>query len=307
MWTPTDGLMAYGEIRLRDVEEGREDLSSYVGHLVSPKIDGWHVVWDGKQLFSHSGKFTFPLPDEWRKDLPSGVSLSAELVVKGESATSVASLRKEDGPWERALLFAFDLPGREHRRLPFSERTKRLKQISSTSKRIVYVPQKVAKTEEDILRFFEDAISCRGVFSDTFCFREGIVLTDPDSVYEAGRAKKRTRAKLKRREDDEAIVVGHTGRSLRVRWKVKEFKIGIGITDEQREDLPSHFPVGTRVTFSFRTIGSGGKPLEPRLLGRRHSEDMRRRRTRTTKKDRERQAKGRSRTRSERKGSRKLE
>ena len=88
-----------------------------------------------------------------------------------------------------------------------------------------------------------------------------------DSLYAPGRADRRTRVKLKLRQDAEAYVTGHTAReTLRVSFfngkKNVEFTLASGLTMVDKANLRTRFPVGTRVTFSFRSLHDTGVPKE---------------------------------------------
>ena len=286
IWKPADGIMQYAEIRLRDVESGKIDISKkYKDFLYSEKFDGWFVVWDGAgKLYTKSGKLTLPAPPSFLKQLPKGTAISGELVVKGQQATSVAGLRTSEGPWNAAKIFAFDLPA--NRTDPFRVRTEKLRKLiarnasKTPSKRpsvLRYIPQFKVTTNKAFLDHFYNIVGCTGKYktkNGAPCFGEGVVLTDPASLYLPRRVSSSIRAKLKRREDSEALVVGHGPSSLLVRFKGKTFRLGIGFTKEQRENLKELFPVNSTVKFSFRSLGKNGIPKEARFVGKRFKEDM---------------------------------
>lgn len=127
---------------------------------------------------------------------------------------------------------------------------------------------------------------------------EGVMLRAPDGPYKHGRstAKERTLLKVKRFEDDEAIVIscieqmenqneatrnalGRTERStskdglvpkgtlgaLSCGWRGVTFEIGTGFNDAQRADIWARRAAmpGTRVTFKFQGTGPNGKPRFP--------------------------------------------
>ena len=109
------------------------------------------------------------------------------------------------------------------------------------------------------------------------CLGEGVIFTHPDSLYTPGRVSFRVRAKLKLRQDDEAKVVGYSPGALLVsfaREKPVTFKLSLGLTRAQKANLQGHFPRGTRVTFSFRSLTLKGKPKEARLVRIRPKADM---------------------------------
>lgn len=277
-WDPKMGIMEYAEVRIRDVETKEVDMNKYSEYLWSEKMDGWHVIWNGKDTLYTKGGKSLPAPDAFKKLLPQ-VAISGELVVRRQQATKVAELRRADGPWDQARLYAFDMPA--ERELPFKERTALLKEIvakhcSGAAKcPLRYIMQHKLGDAEAFLTEFNDIVRCTGKYKkDGSCFGEGVVITHPDSKYESGRCDKDTRFKLKRREDAEATVIGHNEGSLKVQMGKVVFNLGIGLTVAQRKDLLGHFPKGTVVKFSFRSLGEHGKPKEARLLGKRYKEDM---------------------------------
>ena len=289
-WDPSMGLMEYAEVSMRDVQSGAVDLSKYERvkpeerYVWSQKMDGWHVVWDGRgKLYTKSGSRTFPAPASFLARLPKNVAVSGELVVRGKQATSVANLLSPDGPWAEAKLYAFDLPG--ERTMRFHARTTKLKaMVEAGCKKddecpLRYIEQHVLVDAASFLSEFESIVSCRGPYargaSSGACLGEGVVVTDPNSLYVPGRCSVATRFKLKRREDAEGEVVGYNDGSLQVRFRDTTFSLGIGMTDEQRADMRAHFPRGSTVKFSFRALGEHGKPKEARLIGARHEADMR--------------------------------
>lgn len=274
--------MEYAEIRLREADKLLAAFENK-NYLYSEKLDGWHVIWDGKgKLFTKSGKMTLPAPAWFQALLPVGTAVSAELVLRGEQATDVARLRAVDGPWDKARLYVFDLPCM--RSAPFSERTRLLKQIVTRQCAAAprgrkcalrYIEQKNFGSVAAFRKDFDSIVKCTGKYkADGPCFGEGVVITRADSLYEARRVDRLTRAKLKRREDAEAKVVGYAERSLVVEYAGLRFRLGIGLTSAQRDNLRSSFPLGTLVKFSFRAAGAHGKPKEARLVGIRHKDDV---------------------------------
>ena len=105
---------------------------------------------------------------------------------------------------------------------------------------------------------------------------EGVMLKDPDSMYEGKRSH--CLLKVKKFDDAEATVIGHlkgNGRiaflcgAIQVQEKDgTEFKIGSGFNDAQRKSPPK---VGTVVTFKFQGRSNRGVPRFPTFL-REHPE-----------------------------------
>jgi DNA ligase-1 len=92
---------------------------------------------------------------------------------------------------------------------------------------------------------------------------EGLMLRKPGSRYETGRSS--TLLKVKKFSDAEATVISHTpgkgrhkGRcgALVVRMpNGKEFSLGTGLSDKERQNPP---PVGAKVTYTFTELTDSG-------------------------------------------------
>ena len=276
-------VMQYSELKWRDVENGKVDIAAmYSGYLYSEKMDGWFAYWDGRDLHTKSGKRAFALPKELKATLPP-TPLVGELVVLGRQATAVASLMRSDGPWSQARLYAFDLPQSP---LPFGARTRALEALVKRRCKgrgrgcfLQYLAQTPITTNEKFKADFQAIINCTDsrprAGRSTECFGEGVVITDPESLYSDGRADKKTRVKLKKIQDAEGKVVGYNRdpTSLRVHFRNRNFNLGIGLAGSERRDLEKNFPLHSWVKFSYRALGGNGRPKEARLIGRRDEVD----------------------------------
>ena len=97
------------------------------------------------------------------------------------------------------------------------------------------------------------------------------MLRQPESAYEPRRSP--TLLKVKPYDDAEATVIAYeSGKgkyagklgALRVRTdEGREFSIGSGLTDAERESPP---PVGTVITYRFRGLTAKGMPRFPSYL-----------------------------------------
>jgi len=138
---------------------------------------------------------------------------------------------------------------------------------------------------------------------------EGVILRDPSAPYKQGRSTLREQGmlKLKRFMDDEAVVVGfeelmhnanpaiinelgHTAHSshkanmvgrgtlgaLVVTWQGREFRIGTGFTDAERQDIWNNFTkykLLKTVKFKYLAVGMKDLPRHPVFLGWRDARD----------------------------------
>lgn len=100
---------------------------------------------------------------------------------------------------------------------------------------------------------------------------EGIMLRQPGSLYE--RKRSGTLLKVKTFQDEEALVIGHEegkGKyagmfgALKVKMgNGKEFKIGSGFTDLERQNPPA---IGSKVTYKYQELTNDGIPRFPVYL-----------------------------------------
>lgn len=250
--TTKDRVMQYAQIDWKEAERRPEALvNEFAGFMWSQKMDGWNVTWDGRKTLYTKGGFALSAPATFLAHLPQGTALAGELVLAGEDATSVARLRRKDGPWHKARFYAFDMPANVED--TFEDRYKKLKSIVESSGQeeeaktspywattyamvygrghynpswlngeqrrggvLRYVTQRVVPAKEqyeEFMRELHDIRDCTGVYSTKYgqCRGEGIVLTHPKSLYKPGKAARHVRAKLKFKSDAEAVVVGHNG------------------------------------------------------------------------------------------------
>ena len=265
--------MLYAEIRPRQATQDPEhELGRYTGFLCSEKLDGWRGIWCKGKLQTKSGKLAFQLPPAWQKLLPDGVVLDGEVYLKGSPPTEVARLRNNpDSPlWRRARYHVFDMPSHKG---PFAERVKAYTALvrrlckQSASCPLKAVKQTTITSPQQLLTRYLAILSKGG---------EGIVITDPQSLYVQKRVGRGVRVKLKGRMDKEGTVVGYNvSNGLLKSLKVKHakggvFKLGIGLSKKDRRQYKARFPPGTRITYSYLTETKSGHPREARLVGVRH-------------------------------------
>jgi DNA ligase-1 len=155
----------------------------------------------------------------------------------------------------------FDAP---KMKAPFKKRLDKMKKVveECKSEYVQVLEHTICKSIEHLNEEMDRIIAKKG---------EGVMLRDPESLYEGRRSDKLL--KVKKFDDAEATVIGHekgTGRcsgmlgALRVRMDNGiEFKIGSGFNDAQRMKPPK---IGSKVTFKFMGKSNKGTPRFPIFL-----------------------------------------
>ena len=115
---------------------------------------------------------------------------------------------------------------------------------------------------------------------------EGLVLRDPVARYQPGRDRCGAFQKLKHIRDSEAVIVGMEPESedlfserlgaFVVRWEGMQFRIGTGLTKEQRQEFWSHRSemIGRLATFQYQEHGMKSAPRFPVFKGIRDEQDL---------------------------------
>jgi DNA ligase-1 len=232
------------------------------GWWMSEKYDGLRGYWDGRKLWTRQGNLIHA-PDYVLAELPRDVPLDGELWIghgKFEETVSIVRSDTSDDGWKRVHFMVFDAPqakGTFEDRMQFLHAT-----FPEGNQFVRIVTQKRCEGVAQLLAERDRIVKMGG---------EGLMLRQPQSAYEAGRSA--TLLKVKPYDDAEATVIAHepgTGKyagklgALRVRTEDgKEFSIGSGFTDAQRESPP---PVGTAITYRFRGLTAKGLPRFPSFL-----------------------------------------
>ena len=138
------------------------------GVIVTEKMDGHRMYWDGKEGWSRSGKTKFNLPPFWRDILEkSPEPLDGELFLPGFPASQVSTLRGKSflgyQLWhDVAEYHLFDLP---KSKLIYKDRIKRLKEIGKMLKEnidpefrnfVKVIPSKLMKSAQEIEKYFQE-------------------------------------------------------------------------------------------------------------------------------------------------------
>jgi DNA ligase-1 len=232
------------------------------GWWVSEKYDGLRGYWDGQKLWTRNGN-AIHAPDYFLAELPRDVALDGELWMghgKFEETVSIVRSETPDDRWRTIHYMVFDAPqakGTFEQRMQFLRAT-----IPAENEFVRFVAQEHCQGKTQLLAQLDRVVRDGG---------EGLMLRQPDSVYEPRRSP--TLLKVKPYDDAEAKVIAHepgkgkyAGKlgALRVRTDDgREFSIGSGLSDAERDSPP---PVGTVITYRFRGLTANGMPRFPSYL-----------------------------------------
>lgn len=236
------------------------------GWLISEKLDGVRALWDGENLISRNNNI-FNCPHWFSSGLPK-IELDGELYISiGQLQKTAGIIHKKipiDAEWKQIKFYIIDAPD-------FS---------GGFLNRHNAINQKIAETS--IIKIIKQT-PCQNVNEMNLCLGkviehggEGIVLREPQSIYEDGRSN--YMLKLKPKHSDEATVIGFTngnGRflgkvgSLVCIWRGEKIIIGTGLTDSLRTTPPA---IGATVTFEYLALTTTGLPREPVFIAVRNYE-----------------------------------
>ena len=239
------------------------------GWYMSYKIDGIRAYWDynmGK-LLTRNGKEIFA--PQWFLDGMPDFDLDGELVFapdgnecgQFQKTCSVVKRHNPDDRWLSVKYFVFESPS-----WPFTFDAV----YDSLKNRLfaahIEVLKQVKCTSIEQMREMHDKYTARE--------GEGLMLRAPDSYYESKRSKKLLKVKIW--DDAEAVVREyhpgegkHEGRlgGCICTWhdnrNDRTFHVGVGFTDEERENPPK---IGSIITFSYFGMTDGGSPRHPKYL-----------------------------------------
>ena len=147
-------------------------------------------------MYSRTGK-ELKCPESYKLHLPP-LALDGELWVKRglqQSALQLSRSRSED-LWKSSTFCIFDAPNQNK---PYEDRVQFLKKLQKDSnwpKFLSVVEPIQCKSREHLKEFMKEIIDMKG---------EGVMLREPQSLYEAGRSKSMRR--YKEFKDTEVLVV----------------------------------------------------------------------------------------------------
>ena len=241
-------------IPLANVDHQGVKLDDY---WASEKLDGVRAYWDGQKLWSRGGH-VYAAPD-WFTEQFAAHPMDGELWNgRGRFAERAGVVRKAQPvaeEWREVQYHVFDLPLAD---VSFELRYRHLASLVETSETpyLVLVEQYPVESHSELMSELERIVAAGG---------EGLMLTRKASHYLAGRSD--DLLKVKTHADAEATVIGiipgkgkYRGMmgSLEVRMDDgRQFRIGTGFTDADRQDPPA---LCTTITFRYRGLTATGLP-----------------------------------------------
>lgn len=193
------------------------DKNDPTGWYMSEKLDGVRCYWDGENFYSRNGNLFYP-PSYFKEGMPK-FALDGELWTKRndfQKCVSIVKRQDENDEWKTIKYMIFDAP--EMKTENFTLRLKKINEIVKECKNkfIKVLDHRICKSRDDLINEMERITKEDG---------EGVMLRNPNSLYERKRSKQLL--KVKKFEDAEAIVTGYedgTGRlkGLMGAIKVKE-------------------------------------------------------------------------------------
>ncbi|MDF2152166.1 DNA ligase [Vibrio sp. CAU 1672] len=236
------------------------DVSEY---WYSEKLDGIRAYWTGQHLVTRKGHrihapgwFTQVLPD-----YPLDGELWAGRGNFHVVQQTVLDIKPIDTAWRKIDFMIFDMP---HSAGNYEKRYYNIQSLvlQIDQPHIKYVKHRAIRNEQHLFEQLDRFDQSRG---------EGIMLRKISSRYQAGRGS--DLLKLKRFQDEEAVVVGYkpgSGRLLGMMGALlvqlkdgSHIYIGSGFTDEIRRAPPK---LDTTITFRFNGYTQTGKPRFPRYV-----------------------------------------
>ncbi|MDR8524175.1 DNA ligase [Shewanella fidelis] len=233
-----------------------EPISQLSDYLISEKLDGVRGYWDGKTLYSRSGRkiaapawFTAGFPD---------YALDGELwITRGAFEQVSAIVRKSsatDKEWQSIRFMVFDLPDEK---VAFELRyQKAVNELSDISPYLQVLEQYSLRDQKQLDSHLQVVIAEGG---------EGLMLHKKSALYQVGRSQ--DIVKLKPFYDAEATVIAHKvgkgkysgmlGALVVENKQGKIFKLGSGFTDAERLNPPR---IGSLVTYKYYGVTQKGTP-----------------------------------------------
>jgi len=239
--------------------DNEQDLT---GWYMSEKLDGVRAYWTGSRFVSRNGNQFFA--PAWFTDGFPPTPLDGELWIgrkKFQQTVSIVRRQNAGDLWKKVLYVVFDAPAAGG---TFEDRMKAIResQVESTTLQLRVLCQSICEGTGSLQAELARVESVGG---------EGLMLRQPDSLYEAGRSS--TLLKVKSFHDADAVVIGHQPGKGRHKGRLgalkvalangTQFFVGTGFSDAQREKPPL---IGRVITFRYQELTDGGVPRFPSFV-----------------------------------------
>lgn len=239
--------------------DNEQDLT---GWYMSEKLDGVRAYWTGSRFVSRNGNQFFA--PAWFTDGFPPTPLDGELWIgRKKFQQTVSIVRRQDAGdlWKKVLYVVFDAPAAGG---TFEDRMKAIResQLEHTAPQLRVLDHCVCEGNGSLRAELARVESIGG---------EGLMLRQPDSLYEAGRSS--SLLKVKSFHDADAVVVEHQPGNGRHQGRLgallvalangTQFFVGTGFSDAEREKPPL---IGSVITFRYQELTDGGVPRFPSFV-----------------------------------------
>ncbi len=239
-----------------------DNSKEVVGWVMSEKLDGIRGFWDGQELLTRGGKKLNP-PKWFVKNYPP-FAVDGELWTKRgdfENISSIVRSKNSDNRWKLITHNIFEVPDQSGGLL---ERLFVLNDYlqSNSVPHLKVLKQTPVQSKQQLENFLTEVTSHKG---------EGVVVRNPDVLYETGRLS--SALKVKKHFDTECVVLeilpgkgkylGKMGSVLCQTEAGKLLRIGSGFKDKDRSNPPD---IGSKITFKYYGFTKKGKYKYPVYL-----------------------------------------
>lgn len=254
---PDEKAKLYGPpVLLAESLDSQEDQVDVRDWWMSEKLDGVRAYWNGSEFITRQGN-VYRAPDWFTADLPKH-PLDGELWMGRKMFQQTISIVKSANAgerWRKLTYVVFDAPAHGGK---FEDRMTYLLELQANlnPKHMRVLKQERVNHMNHLLQTMKDLVA-EGA--------EGMMVRQPGSLYVAGRSS--TLLKVKPFQDAEAVIVAHYAGKGRHKGRLgglevrmpdgKTFRVGTGLSDEQRRNPP---PVGKTITYRFTEHTDGGIP-----------------------------------------------
>ena len=222
------------------------------GWVMSEKLDGIRGYWDGKAMYTKSGKELFP-PKGFTNDFPP-FALDGELWSRRKDFEAIQSkVLKHKGNWKGISYNIFEVPNAKG---DFFARINKAKKWFKKHPNInvKIIPQHICQDTKHLKRFLDETVAKGG---------EGVMVKNPHLNYVSGRTS--SILKVKKTHDMEGKIIAINLQNAKEKMKSLtlelangiHFKLGNGFSDSQRSSPPK---IGSLVTFKHYGFTKYGKP-----------------------------------------------